>query len=118
MKTRELIRRLQEADPSGEAECVVGNQDIFFTEPMTMGYDGRPVLLVRDASRQPYYDVIGLRVPAAGEKVQLHLLSPEDVFDDLPDAPVHYDTEAVRERYEEDIERARSSSRADDEQVK
>ena len=110
MKTKELIRRLNEADPSGELECVVGTDDIFFVESQPMYYDGRPVLLIRDPSRQPYYDVIGLRVPAGGSKVQIRTLSVEDVDDNTP---IEYDVPELREQYEESIKRRMSANEED-----
>ncbi len=96
MKTKEVIRRLQEADPSGELECVVGGTDIYFMQREAMYYDGTPVLLVHDpAKRDRCYSVVGLRVPSPNgpDKVQIHLHSPADVFIDHLDCPVEYEPE-------------------------
>ena len=42
MKTADLIRRLQEADPTGELECVAGGEDVYFVQRLPMYYDGWP----------------------------------------------------------------------------
>jgi hypothetical protein len=62
MKTSELIRRLQEADPTGELECVVdATADVLFVEPAPYYYDGTPWIAVRD--QHVYgYNVTGLRL--------------------------------------------------------
>ena len=91
MKTKELIRRLQEADPAGEEECVVGNHDIFFVENLPAYYDGRRQQLVRDPSKAPYYDVVGARITGTGRKVQIHTLSVADALENNPDMPVELD---------------------------
>lgn len=108
MKTKDLIAELQQQDPSGELECVVGGEDIYFCERQEYYYDGTPTLLVRDESKKPYYHIVGLRVPGSGEKVRLHTMSVEDVFLDHPEAPVSYETEQTRTRNEPSIEAARA----------
>ena len=107
MKTNELKRLLTEADPTGEAECVVDGVDIYFVELLNMYYDGRPVLLVMDQSKLPYYNITGLRVPSYGLKVNIHTMSIKDVFTDLPNASVEYDSPNVQVLYESGIEEIR-----------
>ena len=58
MKTSELIRLLQEADPSGEVECCIDNHDIYSVELWPAFYDGALEILVRDPSLRPYYDIV------------------------------------------------------------
>lgn len=61
MKTRELIRQLNLADPSGELECVVdGTADLFFIERAHSYYDGTPWIAVRDAGTG--YNVTGVKL--------------------------------------------------------
>lgn len=75
MKTKELIRQLQEADPSGELECTVDGVDIFavWTEPGY--YDGPYEILIRDPDLAPYYDVVGGIISTEGTKVRIRAMS-------------------------------------------
>ena len=83
MKTKELIRRLQEADPTGEAECCVGNHDIFFVESKAAYWDGRLEVLVRDQSKEPWYNVVGAKITTHGTKINIRTLSIDDaIFND------------------------------------
>ncbi len=109
MKTAELIRRLQEADPTGEHECVVDNRDIFFATVEPMYYDGRPWLLKRDPSKAPYWDVTGLRLVRGGDKIQIRTLSVDDVFDAVPTASVDYPDDEMRVRHEPWVEQRRAA---------
>ena len=89
MKTRDLIALLQAADPTGEVECVVGADDVYFVSKAPMYYDGRPWLLMHDeALRGKAYSVVGLRYPAGGNKVNIMTLSAKDVLYEAPDAPI------------------------------
>jgi hypothetical protein len=88
MKSRELIRRIQEADPSGECECCVNNEDIHFVELLEAYYDGCLQVLVRDPAKEPYYSIVGAKVLSDGHKVKLHLLSIEDAIFNNEDMPV------------------------------
>ena len=110
MKTRDLIRRLQEADPTGELECVVGGYDVYFVERLPMYYDGLPALLVHDPEkRDREWSVVGLRVPGSGEeKVRITTLDAEDVFLEIPDAPVEYGDDYARKHKEDRIEKVRA----------
>ena len=112
MKTRELIALLNAADPTGEAECVVGSDDVYFVSQAPMYYDGRPWLLVHDeALKGKAYSVIGLRYPADGAKVNIVTLSARDVLYEAPDAPIDCAegsrayVESLRARVKEDLAR-------------
>ena len=59
MKTKELIKELQELDPTGETEVVCGCGDIYFVEELPAYYDGRLGVLIKDESKKPYYHVKG-----------------------------------------------------------
>lgn len=87
MKSRELIRILQELDPSGEIEVYAGN-DILFAERLPGYYDGAPFRLVRDPAKAPYYDVVGFVYDRCGPKIQLHTHGLTDAVVDLRDVPV------------------------------
>jgi len=109
VKTRDLVRLLNAADPTGEAECVVGGDDIYSVEKQPMYYDGRPWLLLREPSRAPYYDVIGLRL-VNGDKVRIRTLEAFDVFHDDPRCLVEYETPALKDRYEDSVAEQRKDA--------
>ena len=88
MKTKDLIEQLNKEDPSGELECVVGASDIYFVQRDPMWYDGVPIILLRDKSKEPYYSIKGFKMASAGEKVVLHTMGAEDVLWDNPDCIV------------------------------
>ena len=88
MKTAELIRRLQEADPSGDLDVVVGCEDILFIESLPSYYDGPKHLLVRDPAKAPYYDVVGGLISYEGEKIKIHCHMLEDALANNPDLPI------------------------------
>ena len=83
MKTKELIRQLQELDPEGNCE-VFGDGDIYFLEKLPWYYDGKPGILIRDESKKPYYDIVGMReiTPADGNKIYIKCMGLEDLAQD------------------------------------
>lgn len=75
MKTKELIRQLQEADPEGNCE-VFSNGDIFFVQRLPWFYDGKPGILIRDESKQGSYNIKGMRqITAADGPDKLYIMS-------------------------------------------
>lgn len=76
MKTKELIRLLQEEDPSGEVECCIGNEDIHYVSTMPAYWDGRLQILTRDK----FYNITGGKVTSRGNKIKIHPLSIEDAI--------------------------------------
>ena len=110
MKTRDLIALLQAADPTGEVECVVGADDVYFVARAPMYYDGRPWLLMHDdALKGKAYSVVGLRYPAGGNKVNIMTLSAKNVLYEAPDATIECAEESrayvekLRERVKADL---------------
>lgn len=87
MKTSDLIRRLQEEDPTGDAEVCIGKYDIHFVSRQPSYYDGYHTILVRDASKTGY-NITGAIINYVGVKIKLHVMDAEDVIDNNPDAPV------------------------------
>lgn len=83
MKTKDLIAALQEADPSGEIECCVGNEDIHFVSKDVAYWDGDLQVLTRDHSKDPYYNIVGARMTHQGFKIQIRSLSIYDCLWDL-----------------------------------
>jgi hypothetical protein len=110
VKTRELIRQLQEADPSGELECCVGNHDIHFVERWPAFYDGALQILVRDPNKSGY-NIVGGIVQCSGEKVQIHTLSLEDCLFEQLDFPIEIRgaDETLRRYVEDRIEKWRQN---------
>jgi len=80
MKTKDLIKHLQELDPTGECQ-VFCNGDIYFGERLPWYYDGKPGILTRDKSKAPYYDITGMRQITAedGDKIYLHSMGLDDL---------------------------------------
>lgn len=83
MKTNELVRQLQEIDPSGELECCINNHDILFVERTRAFYDGPLEILVRDTKGQ----VVGGVLRRIGEKVRVRLLDLESAVWDWDSNP-------------------------------
>jgi hypothetical protein len=96
MKSKDLIAFLQKEDPSGEIEVVVGQSDIYFAERLPMYYDGCPIILIRDKSKEPYYDIKGFRATSEGEKIKLYCYDAEDVIWDNPDCIVELNSYTER----------------------
>lgn len=76
MKTKELIKQLQEQDPSGELDVCAGNDPILFVEKLPAYYDGPKHMLIQDASRTGY-NITGFKITGKGEKVKLHVYDLE-----------------------------------------
>lgn len=114
MKTKDLIRQLQEADPSGELECCLGNADIHFIDVEPAYYDGCLQVLVRDEHR-----IVGAKYVSKGHKVVIHPLSIRDAIFDKEDCPVDLSDlqESWRERYKSRIEEYRQETRRISEDV-
>lgn len=95
MKTKELIRQLNEADPSGELECCIGNGDIVYVDVLPSYYDGALQVIERNEDGHP---VSGRRI-RTGQKV---LLEPMFIRDALESSSfkVEYADDADRKRYE------------------
>lgn len=80
MKTKELIKLLQEIDPEGETECCIGNRDIHFLDKMPAYWDGILEILQRDHSRDPYYNICGAKYTSQGSKINIRSLSITDAI--------------------------------------
>lgn len=90
MKTKELIRQLQEADPSGEEEVSVGNTDIYFVTAEPAYYDGLQEVLIHDESNKPYYSICGAKLRSKGAKIVIHDYSIREALVDNVDLPIDY----------------------------
>jgi hypothetical protein len=104
MKSKDLIKQLQELDPTGDVEVCVGSVDIFTAMRVPAYYDGALEVLIRDDSKKPYYDVTGVKITYEGEKINLQTLSISDVLEEDFDAIVQYELPYLaRQRWEQKI---------------
>jgi len=117
LKTKELIRRLQEADPSGEEECVIGNQDIHFVACEEAYWDGCAEVLIRDEDCK-YYNIVGAKVVSKGRKIIIRPLSIESAIYNNEDLPVEYDDDYSRNKYESYVEKTRVKVKELNEELK
>lgn len=119
MKTRELIRLLREADPSGDIECCVGNHDIYIVESAPAYYDGSLQILIRDENRQGEFNVIGAKRTNRGQKVNIRDLSIADCILDNADFPVEFEGVGpeMEKYYRDQDEKARQEAREIDAEI-
>lgn len=113
MKTRDLIRRLQEADPSGELECGVDGTDIYFVSCEEGYWDGPYEVLIRDPELDgKAYSILGVKSTTKGNKVRLHTMSLHDVLLNDPSARVEVEYEySDPSRAQRFLERAEETRR-------
>lgn len=109
MKTKELIKLLQKEDPSGEAECCVGNADVYYIESLPAYYDGCQQVLVRDPNNK-YYNVIGAKFISQGTKIDIRTLSISDAIFNNVDLPIEYDADYSKRHYEKWVEEQRKQA--------
>ncbi len=107
MKTRELIRQLQEIDPTGEIEVCIGNADIWYLETKPAYWDGCLQVLKRDPDKAPYYDICGGEFRGGGTKIDIRSLSIYDAVSSNTDLPVEFDGSYAMKKYEKLIEKER-----------
>jgi len=87
MKSSEVIKLLQELDPTGEVEVSVGNVDIMDIGMLPAYYDGILQVLKKDLSKE-CYNIIGLEFKSEGSKI---VISPYDIEDYILDHHGHLD---------------------------
>lgn len=76
MKTKELIRLLQETDPSGEEHCCVDNIDIVSINKTPAYYDGCREEVILNESGDP----ISAKIIREGYKINISTLSIQDLL--------------------------------------
>ena len=113
MKSKEVIRRLQELDPTGDTEVCVGNQDILFIEEEEAYYDGCLEVLLRNEALKDCYNVTGVKYEQEGRKISISPHGAQDVLSDNPEAIIDYSAlgEATAARYRERDEKRRADTR-------
>jgi hypothetical protein len=113
MKAKDLIKLLQDEDPTGEIECCIANSDILsvHTEPAYL--DGRLQILERDHSLDPYYNIIGAKRTCRGNKIVITPYSIDDYITNDPEiAKIDYSevgSESSAQNYREADERIRQT---------
>ena len=105
MKTKELIKRLQEADPTGETECSIGNYAIEDVYNESAYYDGCLQIVEVDSNG---YE-ISMSRKHDGRKIVIEYYDLARILLDNPDFPIEYSekTEKYRERDDERRDYAR-----------
>lgn len=116
MKTRELIKQLHSADPTGEEEVCVGNADIHYVQHSPAYYDGCLEVLIRDPNNE-YYNIIGAELRAEGNKIVINTLDIQSAIFDNPKLPVKYDS-AYTEKYKANHEAWRKFTKKVDKKMR
>lgn len=108
MKVKDLIKKLNELDPTGETEVCVWNQDIHFVSEEPAYYDGCLQLLTRDPSNE-YYNITGAKYISSGSKIVIRPLSIAEAIFNNTDLTVEYDKYSLK--YKEGDEKTRKKSK-------
>jgi len=116
MKTKEVIRLLQKADPTGEEEVSVGNQDVYDVAREPAYWDGCLQVLQRDESLN-CYNVIGAKYTSEGVKIVISPLGIDRALWENPDLPVEYEGD-LADDYKERVEKWRQEAKDWDEKCK
>lgn len=90
MKSKELIRLLQEEDPTGEVEVCVHNADIHYIGISAAYWDGKLQVLKRDPAKAPYFDIVGAKYVVSGSKISIYPMSITDLVCEFPDMEIDY----------------------------
>lgn len=109
MKTKDLIKLLQEEDPSGELECSVWGYDVYSVEMLPAYWDGNLQVIERDERGR----VVGGKITDQGNKVVIKYMTLCDLLLDYPDLPVKFEgmTASRREWAERYIEQSRNKNK-------
>lgn len=84
MKTKELIKFLQEEDPEGNCDVAVGNCPITYIERLPYYYDGRLQFVEQDVNGK--YIRAGWKSDCS--KIVFHYTSVRDVLSRHPELPI------------------------------
>lgn len=112
MKTSEIIKYLQEKDPSGELEVTVGKTPIHFLTLIAGYYDGCYSVLKHDPELTgKFYDVVGAEIRCDGYHISIETMGIDEMLLDDPEALVTYDSDYTKKKYEERVEQWRIKGR-------
>lgn len=119
MKTKDLIKLLQEEDPSGETEVVIDDgRDIFYLDTLPGYWDGNYTTLIRDSSKKPYYDIIGAKYRSDGTKIKIKGMSWEDVLENDPDFSIEVIDIGVYKKMQKEVDKYREEIKEINEKFK
>lgn len=108
MKSKDVIKMIQELDPTGEMDVCVGNTDIFDIVVEPAYYDGCYQRLIRDPEKAPYYDIVGGEYISEGYKMCIDGLTLKSAIWTNPDLPVKFlDGDMNMDDYKQSIEEER-----------
>ena len=116
MKTKELISRLLELDPSGNTEVCIANLDINAIWPSEAYYDGRLERIVKDENGE----IIGCKYVSRGIKINIDPISIEECLVDNPELPIDFSEsdEYLVDSLKKKVERWREESRIINREIK
>jgi hypothetical protein len=106
MKTKDLIKILQESDPSGELQVCIDNKDIHYIIGVPAYYDGCAEVLIHDDKD----NLIGAKYISDGTKIQIKPLSIQDAIFNEEELTVEYETQYARNHYEKHVEKYREQA--------
>jgi hypothetical protein len=86
VKSKDLIRRLQELDPSGEIEVCIGNEDIWFLQRLPAYYDGPLQVVTREENDRP----LSMKYTNQGDKIDIRRYDPQYFYEYNEDFPVDF----------------------------
>jgi hypothetical protein len=108
MKTKELIKRLQELDPEGEFEVFSDDGNIFAPVKLPWYYDGTLGIIIPNDSEFEPFNIKGLRQINSSDKFKIYLYSYS--MDDLAVDSIEIDDfsiegdEKFKQKYKEKFE--------------
>lgn len=105
MKTKDVIAKLQELDPTGETECCIGNADILAIYTQPAYWDGCLQTFDREGHK-----IKGAKIISEGNKIVIHDLSIREALMDQPNLPVEFTTKYTKDKYEKSVERWREET--------
>lgn len=86
MKTKDLIKELQKADPSGETHAAIGNSDIMCVERLPAYYDGSLQVISYNEKGYP----VSAKYHRKGEKVSITSWAISDIIGDRQNFEIDY----------------------------
>lgn len=100
MKVKNLIKKLQAIDPTGEMNVTVGKADIYTVYKLPHYYDGNCQRLILDEAMSGY-NIIGAEFPRE-DHIEISTVSMKWMLLDDPEAPIEcYGNKELEKRVEE-----------------
>lgn len=116
MKVKELIEKLQAADPSREAEVAINNCTVHEITPVDPGYyDGTYIKVHFDKSARDFYNRYGVTAVERGahlKKINIRYMDMEEAFLENPEAKWIPNGSTHEQEFLETIDKCRAGGRA------